>query len=203
MDREEILKKQRTYIWPNQILYYSEPVPLERGDGMYVWDVEDKKYLDFFAGILTTSVGHNNPTVNKRIKDQVEKILHTSTLYPHQNQVELGESLSEITPGDLNSFYFGTSGTDADESAIVLAQLHTGYTEVIALRHGYSGRSPMATESHSNEQRSRAGRRSRWPAWRSAERPARKLPTSWLRPGKRPPPTIAEAKGSTDATKRH
>ena len=144
MDREEILKKQRTYIWPNQILYYSEPVPLERGDGMYVWDVEDKKYLDFFAGILTTSVGHNNPTVNKRIKDQVEKILHTSTLYPHQNQVELGESLSEITPGDLNSFYFGTSGTDADESAIVLAQLHTGYTEVIALRHGYSGRSPMA-----------------------------------------------------------
>jgi 4-aminobutyrate aminotransferase len=144
MDKAEILAKQKEYLWPNQLLYYTEPLPLERGEDMYVWDADGEKYLDFFGGILTTSVGHNNPTVNQRIKDQVDKLLHSSTLYPHENQVELAVELAEITPGELNSFYFGTSGTDADETAVITAQVFTGNQEVIALRHGYSGKSPMA-----------------------------------------------------------
>ena len=144
MNAQEILEKQRKHLWPNHLLYYTDPLPLERGEGLYVWDVEGNKYLDFFAGILTTSVGHNNPRVNQRIHEQVDKILHTSTLYPHANQVLLGERLAEITPGELNTFYFGTSGTDADETAVMLARVHTGHQEVIALRHGYSGKSPMA-----------------------------------------------------------
>lgn len=141
---EQILAKQRQYLWPNHILYYSEPLPLERGEGMYVWDVEGKKYLDFFAGILTTSVGHNNPTVNAHIQAQVGKLLHTSTLYPNQAHVDLAASLAEITPEGLDTFYFGATGTDADETAVLMAQIKTGNTEVIALRHGYSGKSQMA-----------------------------------------------------------
>jgi len=144
MDQKEILEKQRKYLWPNQLLYYSDPLPIDHGEDMYVWDTEGNKYLDFFAGILTTSVGHNNQHVNQRIKEQVDKLLHSSTLYPSQIQVAFAESLAEITPGELNKFYFGTSGTDADESAVLLAQVHTGYQEIIALRHGYSGKSPMA-----------------------------------------------------------
>lgn len=144
MDKQEILKKQAAYLWPNQLLYYSEPLPLERGEDIYVWDVEGEKYLDFFGGILTTSVGHNNPVVNQYIKDQVDNLLHTSTLYPHENQVTLAESLAEITPGELNTFYFGSSGTDADETAVITAQVYTGNQEIVALRHGYSGKSPMA-----------------------------------------------------------
>jgi 4-aminobutyrate aminotransferase len=144
MDKGEILSKQKAYLWPNQLLYYAEPLPLERGQDMYIWDVDGKKYLDFFGGILTTSVGHNNPVVNRYITDQVEKLLHTSTLYPHANQVTLAESLAEITPGELNTFYFGTSGTDADETAVITAQVHTENQEIVALRHGYSGKSPMA-----------------------------------------------------------
>lgn len=139
----ELLAKQRRHLWPNHILYYSEPVPLERGEDLYVWDVEGNRYLDFFAGILTTSVGHNNPTVKQRMQEQIDKLLHTSTLYPHASHIELAERLAEITPAGLDSFYFGATGTDADESAVLLAQLHTGYTEVVALRHGYSGKSPL------------------------------------------------------------
>jgi 4-aminobutyrate aminotransferase len=142
--REQILAKQRKHLWPNHILYYSEPLPLERGEDMYVWDVEGKKYLDFFAGILTTSVGHNNPTVKKHISDQVDKLLHTSTLYPNETHVNLAEQLAEITPQGLDTFYFGATGTDADETAVLLAQIYTGHTEIIALRHGYSGKSQMA-----------------------------------------------------------
>jgi 4-aminobutyrate aminotransferase len=143
MDKKEILEKQKKYLWPNHLLYYTEPLPLDHGDGMYVWDVDGKKYLDFFAGILTTSVGHNSPKVNERVREQVGKLIHSSTLYPNENQVSLAEKLAQITPGDLQSSYFTNSGSEADETAVILARGYTGEQEVVALRHGYSGRSSM------------------------------------------------------------
>ena len=144
MNQQEINQKQAQFLWQNHLLYYTEPLPLERGEGLYMWDVAGNRYLDFFAGILTTSVGHNNPTVNKRVHEQVDKLVHTSTLYPHQNNVELAERIAGIAPGNLETSYFATSGTEANESAIMLAKVHTGYQEIIALRNGYSGRSAMA-----------------------------------------------------------
>lgn len=143
MNTEEILEKQRKYLWPNHLLYYTEPLPLDHGDGMYVWDVEDNKYLDFFGGILTTSVGHNQAEVNERVREQVGKLIHSSTLYPNENHVNLAEKLAEITPGSLQASYFTNSGTEADETAVMLAKSYTGQQEIIALRHGYSGRSPL------------------------------------------------------------
>ena len=131
MNNQQILENQKKHLWPNHLLYYSDPLPLERGDGMYVWDVEGNKYLDFFAGILTTSVGHNNATVNQRIKDQVDKMLHTSTLYPNQAHVELAAALAEITPDGLDTFYFGASGTDADETAILMAQTKIAFDRTL------------------------------------------------------------------------
>ncbi|RME89523.1 MAG: aminotransferase class III-fold pyridoxal phosphate-dependent enzyme, partial [Anaerolineae bacterium] len=144
LTKKEILEKQRRYLWPNYLLYYREPLALERGEGLHVWDVEGNRYLDFFGGILTTSVGHNHPKVTERAKAQVEKIIHTSTLYPHENMVRLAEKLAEITPGRLETSYFTNSGTEANETAITLAKAVTGYTEVIALRHAYSGRSTLS-----------------------------------------------------------
>ena len=71
MTRQEILDKQRRYLWPNHILYYTEPLPLDHGDGLDVWDVDGNRYLDFFGGILTTSVGHNHPHIVERVREQV------------------------------------------------------------------------------------------------------------------------------------
>jgi 4-aminobutyrate aminotransferase len=152
MNSHEILDRQKKYLWPNHILYYTEPMPLDHGDGLYVWDVDGNKYLDFFAGILTTSVGHNHPRVVEAVREQAGKLLHTSTLYPNENHVGLAEKLAEITPGKLQTSYFTNSGTEADETAVMLAKTYTGYQEVIALRHGYSGRSPMGMSltGHSN-----------------------------------------------------
>jgi 4-aminobutyrate aminotransferase len=139
----EILEKQKKYLWPNHLLYYTQPLPLERGDGMYVWDVEGKKYLDFFGGILTTSVGHNRPEVTQAVREQTEKLIHSSTLYPNEAHVNLAEKMAELAPGKLQVSYFTASGTDADETAVFLAKGYTGHQEIIALRHGYSGRSAM------------------------------------------------------------
>ncbi len=141
--KSEILDKQKKYLWPNHLLYYTEPLPLERGEGMHVWDVEGKKYLDFFGGILTTSVGHNRPEVTQAVQEQTEKLIHSSTLYPNEMHVHLAEKMAQLAPGDLQVSYFTTSGSDADESAVFLAKGYTDHQEIVALRHGYSGRSAM------------------------------------------------------------
>lgn len=86
--KAEILEKQKKYLWPNHLLYYTEPLPLERGDGMYVWDVDGKKYLDFFGGILTTSVGHNRPEVTEAVREQAEKLIHSLHAIPERSARE-------------------------------------------------------------------------------------------------------------------
>ncbi len=141
--KKQILGKQKKYLFPNHLLYYTDPLPLERGEGLYVWDVEGNKYLDFFGGILTTSVGHHRPEVMQAVQEQAGKLIHTSTLYPNEVHVELAERLAQLAPGAIQMSFFTPSGTDANETAVFLAQTHTGSQEVIALRHGYSGRSAM------------------------------------------------------------
>ena len=144
MNRQEILDKQRKYLWPNHLLYYTDPMPLDHGEGLYVWDVDGNKYLDFFGGILTTSVGHNHPRVVEAAQQQTAKLIHSSTLYPNENHVKLAEKIAEIAPGDLETSYFHNSGSEANEAAVLLAQLYTGHREIIALRHGYSGKTQLA-----------------------------------------------------------
>ncbi|MBK8046953.1 MAG: aspartate aminotransferase family protein [Anaerolineales bacterium] len=152
MNTQEILEKQRKYLWPNHILYYTEPLPLDHGEGNYVWDVEGRRYLDFFGGILTTSVGHNHPRVVNAVREQVGKLIHSSTLYPNENHVLLAEKMAEITPGRLQQSFFTNSGSEANETAIVAAQTFTDHREVVALRHAYSGRTSltMSVTAHAN-----------------------------------------------------
>lgn len=141
---DEIIRKHKEYLFPSVANYYSEPLVIERGEGCYVFDDDGKKYLDFFGGILTISVGHCNPKVNSKISEQLQKLQHTSTLYPNKNIVDLAEKLAQITPGKLQKSFFTSSGTEADETAVFLAQYYTGSQEVVALRYGYSGRSMLA-----------------------------------------------------------
>jgi 4-aminobutyrate aminotransferase len=132
------------YLFPSVANYYKEPLVIDHAKGCYVFDTEGNRYLDFFGGILTVSVGHCNPKITERINSQNQKLQHTSTLYPTENIVNLAEKLAEITPGRLQKTYFTNSGTEADETAVFMAQHFTGNQELIALRHGYSGRSMLA-----------------------------------------------------------
>ncbi len=140
----EIHAKHKEYLFPSVANYYKEPLAIDHADGMYVYDPEGNKYLDFFGGILTVSVGHCNPKVTSKINEQVNKLQHTSTLYPNEKIVALAEKLAEITPGELKKSFFTSSGTEADETAVFLAKHFTGNQEIIALRHSYSGRSLLA-----------------------------------------------------------
>ena len=152
MSAEDILAKQKEFLFPCVANYYEEPVVITKAKGTYVEDVRGTQYLDFFGGILTVSLGHCQEQVVEAVQQQMAKLGHTSTLYATQNQVDVAEIMAKISPGDLKKSFFTSSGTEADETALLLAKIHTGQTEIIALRHCYSGRSLMAINltAHSN-----------------------------------------------------
>jgi alanine-glyoxylate transaminase/(R)-3-amino-2-methylpropionate-pyruvate transaminase len=140
----EVVAKFKQYLFPSNATYYAEPVAIESGKGTHVRDYDGKEYLDFFGGILTVSVGHANERVNRAVRAQIERLGHVSTMYPTLPVAELAEKLVKLGPGKLDKVFFCASGTEADETAVALAQAHTGRQEIIALRHGYSGRSMLA-----------------------------------------------------------
>src|SRR5712675_3089704 len=141
---DEIVAKHKKYLWPSVTNYYQRPLVADRGEMQYLWDLEGRKYLDFFGGILTVSVGHCNPKVTSKINAQVNRLQHTSTLYPNEHIVALAEKIAQITPGNLQQSFFTSSGTEADEAAILIARMATGSYDVVALRHAYAGSSAIA-----------------------------------------------------------
>ena len=136
---QAITRRHKKHLWSSHILYYKEPIALERGEGCYVYDADDNSYLDFFGGILTTSIGHNHSYLKRKVREQMDKIIHTSTLYPHKKLVEVAEKIAALTPGKLETSFFTNSGSEANELAVLAARMQTGNFDVIALRHGYSG----------------------------------------------------------------
>ena len=144
MDSTTIRQKHREHLLRCTANYYEQPLVLVEGTGRHLTDLEGRRYLDFFGGILTVSIGHADARVNAAAKAQLDKLTHTSTLYPTLPIVQYAEKLASVCPNGLGKCFFTASGTEADETAVMLAQVHTGQQEVIALRHGYSGRSMLA-----------------------------------------------------------
>jgi 4-aminobutyrate aminotransferase-like enzyme len=145
MTKQEIILAQQQYLFPSVFHYFKEPMVVTRAKDQYVWDADDNKYLDFFGGIVTIGVGHCNETVNAKVKEQMDTLQHVSTVFSNEPQVALAKRIAEITPGGkLTKSFFTNSGTEANETAILTARLYTGSHEIVALRHGYHGRSAVA-----------------------------------------------------------
>jgi 4-aminobutyrate aminotransferase-like enzyme len=149
---QAVLEKQRKFLFPAVVTYYSEPLVLERGKGMRVYDTQGREYLDFYGGILTVVAGHCNEEITRQIMEQLQTLQHCSTLFLNIPQADLAEKLAEITPGRLQKSFFTSSGTEANETAILIARAYTGRHEVVALRHSYSGRSALAMGLTGNSQ---------------------------------------------------
>ncbi len=141
---DEVVRKHKEYLWPAVTNYYQKPLVADHASMQYLWDLEGRKYLDFFGGIVTIGVGHCNPKVTSKIKAQIDKLQHTSTLFPNEAIVALAEKLAQITPGKLQKSFFSNSGTEANEAAILLARMVGPSYDVVALRHAYAGASQLA-----------------------------------------------------------
>ncbi|HIC14821.1 MAG TPA: aspartate aminotransferase family protein [Gemmatimonadetes bacterium] len=147
-----IIDGQREYLLPSMLHLYSEPLCLTEGQGVRVWDADGREYLDLFSGILTTSVGHCHPQVVEAMSDQMRRLGHVSTLYANEPQVEAAKKIAGIAPGALKRTFFTNSGTEAIETALMMACLATGRSEIIGLRVGYHGRSYMATSVNAHSE---------------------------------------------------
>ncbi len=144
MTKEEIILANQECLFPAVFHYYREPLVLTRAKDQFVWDADGHQYLDFFGGILTVSVGHCNEKVNQAVHQQVDTLQHVSTVFPTEPQAALARKISDIAPGPGWKSFFTSSGTEANEMAILAARCYTGSSEIIALRHSYHGRSAMA-----------------------------------------------------------
>ncbi|MDQ3316782.1 MAG: aspartate aminotransferase family protein [Actinomycetota bacterium] len=140
MRPDELLKRHKAVL-PGWIsLYYDEPIEISHGEGFKVWDSEGNEYLDFFGGIVTTISGHNIPEIVEAVREQAGKVMHSSTLYLIENQVKLAEKLISLSPisGDQKVF-FVSSGSEANEAALLFATQHRRSSEVLAMRGSYHG----------------------------------------------------------------
>ncbi|MEV6670194.1 aspartate aminotransferase family protein [Streptomyces sp. NPDC051162] len=122
-------------------LYYREPLELTHGEGRHVWDAEGRRYLDFFGGILTTMTAHALPEVTKAVAEQAGRVLHTSTLYLDRHMVELAERIASLSGIPDARVFFTTSGTEANDAALLLATTHRRSNQILAMRNSYHGRS--------------------------------------------------------------
>jgi 4-aminobutyrate aminotransferase len=132
-------------------LYYDRPLEITHGEGRHVWDAEGNRYLDFFGGILTTMTAHALPEVTKAVQEQAGRILHTSTLYLDRPMVELAERITALSGIPDARVFFTTSGTEANDAALLLATAHRRSNQILALRNSYHGRSFSAVGITGNQ----------------------------------------------------
>ena len=137
----ELLARHRAVMPGWLSMYYDEPIALSHGEGCRVTDLEGRRYLDFFGGILTTMIGHAVPEVVEAVRDQAGRLLHSSTVYLMEDQVALAERIAALSGIPDARVFFTTSGTEANEAALLLATTARRSNQVLALRGSYHGRS--------------------------------------------------------------
>jgi alanine-glyoxylate transaminase/(R)-3-amino-2-methylpropionate-pyruvate transaminase len=148
--RQEVLAMRRQYCHPSTFLYYREPLMVVEGHMQYLYDETGRRYLDFFAGIVTVSCGHSHPKFLQRLQAQLALIQHTTTIYLHPNFPLMAQRLAGKMPPGLEVTYFVNSGSEANDLAVLMARTFTGNNDVIAVRNSYHGGSPssMGLTSH-------------------------------------------------------
>lgn len=139
----EIIRKKTEYLIPCNYHFFKEPPQISRGKMQYLFDHNNKKYLDFFAGVSVMNFGHCNEKIINSTIDQIKTLQHTTTIYLTQPIVDLAEKLATVLPGNLKRSFFCMSGSEANEGAMLLAKLHTEREEFIYLEGGLHGRTHL------------------------------------------------------------
>ena len=139
--------------------YNRLPVAFERGDGVWLWDTEGKRYLDALSGIAVCGLGHAHPAIKQALCDQAGKLLHTSNLYQIPLQQQLGEKL--IAMSGMQQVFFANSGAEANEAAIKLARLYGNQKgiqnpAIVVMEKSFHGRT-LATLSATGNRKVQAG----------------------------------------------
>ena len=146
MNTQELIKIEDDYFINT---FTRQPIVLDHGEGVKVWDIDGKEYVDMFAGIAVNCLGHNHPKLVKAIQDQAEKLIHISSIYYNEPALIYAKRLVEMTSFDR--IFYANSGAEANEGAIKLAVKYTGKSEVISTVESFHGRTIMTLAATGHE----------------------------------------------------
>jgi 4-aminobutyrate aminotransferase-like enzyme len=141
---EKLLARKKEYLVPCVYHFYQRPPVLVRGEGVYLFDADGRRYLDCYSGVSVMNAGHCNPEIVEAAIDQLRRLQHTTTIYLTEPMLELAEVLAELAPAPLRRTFFCASGSEANEAALLLASLATGRRECVYLTGGLHGRTKWA-----------------------------------------------------------
>lgn len=132
-----LTKRHTLYEWSAQSKV--DPIPVAGARGCYFWTPEGKRYLDFNSQLMCTNIGHGHPKVIEAIARQAETLAYANPFMATEPRARLGAKLAEITPGDIDTFFFTNGGAEANENAIKLARFVTGRHKILARYRSYHG----------------------------------------------------------------
>jgi taurine--2-oxoglutarate transaminase len=115
------------------------PIVIDHAEGIYFWDADGKRYIDFNSQLMSVNIGHGDPRVTNAIAEQAHKLAFAAPQFATEVRARLGQMLSELTPGDLNHFFFTLGGSEANENALRMARMYTGRQKVMARYRSYHG----------------------------------------------------------------
>jgi len=132
-----LTKRHTLYEWSAQNKV--DPIPVAGAKGSYFWTPEGKRYLDFNSQLMCVNIGHGHPKVIEAIKRQAETLAYANPFMATEPRARLAAKLAEITPGDIDVFFFTNGGAEANENAIKLARFYTGRHKIMARYRSYHG----------------------------------------------------------------
>jgi taurine---2-oxoglutarate transaminase len=133
----ELSKKHTIFSWSAQGAL--NPIPMVRGEGIYFWDADGKRYIDMNAQLMCVNIGHGNRRVIDAIKRQADELVFAGPGMATPVRARVGKMLAELTPGDLNHFFFTLGGAEANENAIRIARMVTGRQKIMVRYRSYHG----------------------------------------------------------------
>ena len=130
-------KKHTIFEWSAQAAF--DPIPVARASGVYFWTPEGKRFLDFNSQLMCVNIGHGDPRVVRAIQQQAETLAYVSPFMATEPRARLGAKLAELTPGDIDVFFFTNGGAEANENAFKIARAVTGRQKILARYRSYHG----------------------------------------------------------------
>src|SRR3954447_11950593 len=130
-------KKHTLFEWSAQSKV--DPIPVERAKGIYFWTPEGKRFIDFNSQLMCVNIGHGDERVIRAINEQASVLAYANPFMATEARARLGAKLAEITPGDIDVFFFTNGGAEANENAIKLARMATGRHKILARYRSYHG----------------------------------------------------------------
>src|SRR5687768_59613 len=133
----DLSKRHTIFSWSAQGAL--NPIPMVRGEGIYFWDADGKRYIDMNSQLMCVNIGHGNRRVIDAIKRQADELVYAGPGMATPARARIGPMLAELTPGDLNHFFFTLGGAEANENAIRIARMVTGRQKIMVRYRAYHG----------------------------------------------------------------